>query len=192
MKLPLNCEVEYVQHFLPAEEAATLFSLLTERFTPPTFEVLLASGERFKTETGKITFMDEALHKTNRFPTDVWGQTAVWPDPLRQVKERIEALTGHSFQVGVAILYPDGNTGIDYHSDLVAFGDTSYIPSLSLGAERRFSLREKATREETSLLLHQGSLVIMGEHCQERYEHSLPIDPAYAYFTHPDPPISLH
>ncbi|WP_273444604.1 alpha-ketoglutarate-dependent dioxygenase AlkB [Neolewinella agarilytica] len=177
MKLPLNCEVEYLQHFLPVEEAAKLFSLLLEQFTPPTFEVLLASGECFKTETGKITFMDEALYAANRFPANVWGQTAVWPEPLRKVKEQVEALTGHSFQVGVGILYPDGNTGIDYHSDLVAFGDTSFIPSLSLGEERRFSLREKATRKESSLPLYQGSLIIMGAHCQERYEHSLPIDP---------------
>jgi alkylated DNA repair dioxygenase AlkB len=178
MKLPLNCEVEYLQHFLPTEESAKLFNLLMEQFTPSTFEVLLASGERFKTETGKVTFMDEVLYTANRFPPDIWGQTAVWPDPLRKVKEKVETLTGHAFQVGVGILYPDGNTGIDYHSDLVAFGDTSYIPSLSLGEERRFFLREKTTQEESNLLLHQGSLIIMGEHCQERYEHSLPVDPA--------------
>jgi len=120
--------------------------------------------------------MDEALYKANRFPTDVWGQTAVCPAALRKVKERVEALTGHSFQVGVGILYPNGNTGINYHSDLVAFGDTSFIPSLSLGAERRFFLREKATQVESNLLLHRGCLIIMGENCQERYEHSLPVD----------------
>ncbi|MCH2490888.1 MAG: alpha-ketoglutarate-dependent dioxygenase AlkB [Flavobacteriales bacterium] len=53
------------------------------------------------------------------------------------------------------------------------------IASVSLGQERLFNLREKATQKEHELLLHQGSLLNMGEGCQELYEHALPLNPEY-------------
>jgi len=45
---------------------------------------------------------------------------------------------------------------------------------LSLGEERDFFLREKETLAETKIILENGSLIMMGENCQELYEHSLP------------------
>ena len=66
-----------------------------------------------------------------------------------------------------------------YHSDLLAFGDTSFIPSISLGEERKFALGEKATLEIFETVLENGSLLVMEENCQARYEHSLLIDPIY-------------
>ncbi len=83
------------------------------------------------------------------------------------IKERVENVVGHQFQTCVCVYYPDGNSGVDYHSDSVAYGDTNVIASVSLGQERLFNLREKATQKEHELLLHQGSLLIMGEGCQE-------------------------
>jgi alkylated DNA repair dioxygenase AlkB len=75
------------------------------------------------------------------------------------------------------IYYPDGNSGLDFHSDHAVFGDTSIIPSVSLGEEREFKFREKESGNEITTTLESGSLIIMGKHCQERYEHRLPINP---------------
>lgn len=61
----------------------------------------------------------------------------------------------------------------------MAYGDTSTIPSLSLGEERKFCLREKQTLKVAEVLLKNGSLLIMGKDCQEKYEHALPIDSNY-------------
>ena len=66
---------------------------------------------------------------------------------------------------------------MDYHRDVSAFGDTSHIASISLGAERMFSLRELETGEVCDVHLAHGSLIYMGPGCQERYEHAVPADP---------------
>ncbi|MFX0557696.1 alpha-ketoglutarate-dependent dioxygenase AlkB [Maribacter sp. CXY002] len=86
---------------------------------------------------------------------------------------------GLVFQTCVCIFYPDGNSGIDYHSDKTAFGDTAIIPSISLGEERQFCLREKKNMSTTKLILKHGSLLVMKDGCQERFEHSLPTDVKY-------------
>ena len=57
---------------------------------------------------------------------------------------------------------------------MIAYGDTNIIPSISLGEEREFQLRENATQEIYNITLENGSMIIMGENCQKNYEHALP------------------
>jgi alkylated DNA repair dioxygenase AlkB len=124
-------------------------------------------------------FIDPQLHEENKFPEAVWGKTAHWPASLLQVRARLEAKFNRKFQVCVCIYYPNGQSGVDFHSDYIAFGDTNLIPSLSLGEERSFLLREKSSQEVYEILLEEGSLLLMGDRCQEDYEHSLPTDSRY-------------
>ena len=95
------------------------------------------------------------------------------------LKKSIEKHTGIKFETCVCIFYPNGNSGVDFHSDYIAFGDTTIIPSLSIGEERIFLLREKETGKVNELKLENGSLLVMGEYCQERYEHALPLNSDY-------------
>ena len=177
MKLPLNCEANYYESFLSSEEAQILFIKLNQLIQKTTFTPQTINGKSYHVNFGKIMFVDQEL--INNFPEEHWGPTSVWFKELRKVKDKIQQLTGHTFQTCVMIYYPDGNSGIDFHSDYVAFGDTSIIPSISLGEERLFTFREKANGNEFSTLLANGSLIIMGEHCQENYEHSLPTNSKY-------------
>ena len=136
-------------------------------------------GKSNTSDFGKITFIDQNLNDANKFPELLWGKTEVLPETLILIKNRVEKIAKMIFHVCVCIYYPDGNSGVSYHSDYPAFGDTTVIPSLSIGEEREFNLREKTTMKEHSILLEEGSLIIMGEHCQDRYEHSLPTNPIY-------------
>jgi len=179
MKLALNCSVEYFRNFLTEEEAINLYKEITEEYQIAQFDKVYVNEELFISETGKINFVDPDLYETIKSSKMVGGEIIAWPASLRTIKERIEALTKKTFQVCVCIYYPDGNAGVDYHSDYIAFGDTTVIPSLSIGEERTFLLREKASLKEHEILLEQGSLVVMGEHCQERYEHAVPRNPKY-------------
>ena len=176
MKLPLNCSVEYFRNFLTEEEALSLYQEIKDKYQIAQFNKMSIQQKEFVSETGKINFVDPDLFETIKASKMVRGEILIWPAQLRKVKERIEKLTKRRFHVCVAIYYPDGNAGVDYHSDYIAFGDTTVIPSLSTGEERTFLLREKATMKKHELLLEQGSLVVMGENCQERYEHSIPRD----------------
>jgi alkylated DNA repair dioxygenase AlkB len=179
MKLPLNCEVEYIEDFLSEESANKLFSELMSIVVKQNFRPSTEEGKTYPVNFGKVMFLDKNLIDENRFPEKQWGASNAWTDKLKLVKEQIEKLTNQQFQVCVLIYYPDGNSGVGYHSDYPAFGDTSIIPSLSVGEEREFKFRNKESGDEFCQVLSNGSLTIMGDHCQERYEHSLPINSEY-------------
>lgn len=180
MRLPLNCTVDYFPDFLSSSEAKAIYKELLKTYKINTLKtkIITSHGDRFS-DYGKIMFIDEALVTSNAFPEIQWGKSALWSPTMLAVKGKVEQFTGTTFQVCVCIYYPDGNSGVDFHSDYIAFGDTSLIPSLSLGEERLFQLREKQTSNIYELALAEGSLLLMGEHCQERYEHGLPTDPKY-------------
>ena len=62
-----------------------------------------------------------------------------------------------------------------WHSDdEKALGTNSTIASLSLGAERKFCLKHKQTRQTVSLILENGSLLVMKDATQTHWLHSVP------------------
>jgi alkylated DNA repair dioxygenase AlkB len=73
-------------------------------------------------------------------------------------------------------LYHNGNEGMGWHSDdEKSLGKNNTIASLSLGTERKFSFKHKQTKQEVSLVLEHGSLLIMKDNTQSNWLHSLPI-----------------
>lgn len=172
--LPLACEVSYESEFLSADVSRKVLDQVLE--FERTVPLVMHDGLPPLGSNRKIMFMDQHLIDSNRLPSSVWGKTASWFDALKAVKNEIEVYTARAFNVAVCIIYPDGHSGVGYHSDLEAFGDTSCIPSLSLGAERTFCLREKATTKVYEQVLTNGSLLVMGKDCQRLYEHALPED----------------
>jgi alkylated DNA repair dioxygenase AlkB len=180
MKLPLNCTVKYIPNFLSKSESNALYNELLENYKIDQLrtEILSADGIRF-TDYGKLMFIDEDILEADKLPEAQWGKSVVWSDRVKSIKARIEEIVKKEFNVCVCIYYPDGHSGIGFHSDYTAFGDTNLIPSLSIGEEREFLLREKETSNIHTIKLMEGSLLIMGENCQQRYEHSLPVDPKY-------------
>ena len=63
------------------------------------------------------------------------------------------------------------NKELEIEKDLVKNGA---IASLSFGAERKFSLRHKKTKEKISLLLEHGSLLLMTGVTQTYWQHCMP------------------
>jgi alkylated DNA repair dioxygenase AlkB len=175
MQLPLQFENEYILDFLSSQEASSLYAELRTYLDQ---HIDLSIGDNtFSTSFEKVMFLEDSLYSKKIFNEAIWGKTAPFSKSLLQVKEAVEEMAKRKFPVCVAIFYPDGNSGVGFHADYVAFGDTSIIVSISLGAERVFKFREKETGLEYGLTLHNGSLLVMGNPCQELYEHSLPEDP---------------
>jgi len=103
-------------------------------------------------------------------------QALSWTPELLELKKLTEQLTGESFNSCLLNLYHDGNEGMAWHSDdEKALGKDSAIASLSFGAERKFSLKHRLTKESHSVLLENGSLLIMKGTTQTNWLHSLPI-----------------
>lgn len=177
-KLPLACEAEYIPNFLSGNEADILYHELINDYEIA-HSILEIKSINYKSDFGKLMFLDEDIKMADKLPESIWGKSVVWSPFLKQLRDRIEQRTKQSFHVAVCIYYPDGSSGIEFHSDDIAYGDTDVIASISLGEERRFEFKEKNTGSIFSLVLAHGSLLIMGENTQQRYYHSLPIDAQY-------------
>lgn len=98
-----------------------------------------------------------------------------WTRDLSELKTIVESLSNAKFNSCLLNLYHSGEEGMAWHSDdEKALGKNSAIASLSLGAERRFLFRHKKTKEQVSILLESGSLLLMREETQDKWLHSLP------------------
>jgi alkylated DNA repair dioxygenase AlkB len=83
------------------------------------------------------------------------------------------------FEFGNSVLinyYANGEDYIGYHSDNEkALVKNQLIHCFSYGAERKFKFKHKKTDEVIDLVLPNNSHLIMKEHTQENWKHSLPV-----------------
>jgi alkylated DNA repair dioxygenase AlkB len=98
-----------------------------------------------------------------------------WSKELLELKKVAENRTGEKFNSCLLNLYHNGNEGMAWHSD----GEKDLMPngaigSLTFGAERKFSFKHKQTKESVSLILENGSLLVMKGTTQTYWLHRLP------------------
>lgn len=178
MKLPLNCEVNYFEDFLTEEEAKELFQVLVKNYEIDKARMIIEAGSKtIETDSFKILFFDEQVKAENSYLEDYQGKSFPFEGLLKKLKEKVEHLTNHQFDIAMCLYYPDGNYFAPYHSDQQTSGHKTILPSISLGAEREFVFRNLHDKETYSILLKDGSVIVMGDYYQSRYEHSLPKNP---------------
>lgn len=98
-----------------------------------------------------------------------------WTPLLRNIREQCEEQTGHTFNGVLVNYYRDGNDHLGWHSDdELINGPEPLIASISLGAERRFDMRHRETREVVSASLGHGSLLVMSGLSQRCWDHRIP------------------
>ena len=94
---------------------------------------------------------------------------------LKKLKELVEKHSDESYNSCLLNLYHNGEEGVAWHSDdEKTLKPLGAIASLSLGASRKFSFRHKTTKEEISINLHAGQLLVMKDSTQINWLHSLP------------------
>lgn len=98
-----------------------------------------------------------------------------WTKELVELKKMIEDKTGEKFNSCLLNLYHNGDEGMAWHSDAEKeLKKNGAIGSLSLGAERKFTFKHKETKETISLILENGSLLVMKGTTQSSWLHRLP------------------
>jgi alkylated DNA repair dioxygenase AlkB len=95
---------------------------------------------------------------------------------LRAMRERVESLTGATFNSISLNLYRDEHDSVAWHNDheneLV---ENPVIALVSLGATREMRIRSKALPRRTlRLTLERGSLLVMSGASQHYWEHHVP------------------
>uniref|UniRef100_A0A8C5N3J8 Alpha-ketoglutarate-dependent dioxygenase alkB homolog 3 n=1 Tax=Leptobrachium leishanense TaxID=445787 RepID=A0A8C5N3J8_9ANUR len=107
-----------------------------------------------------------------------------WHPLLIMLKDRIEEVTGYSFNSLLCNLYRHDKDSIDWHSDdEAALSRNPVIASLSFGDTRSFQMRRKPPPEANGdftyvervhVPLDHGTLLIMEGATQEDWQHRVP------------------
>ena len=102
-------------------------------------------------------------------------QALSWTKDLLILKTMVEKHTTTDYNSCLLNLYHNGEESMGWHSDdEAALGKFTSIASLSLGAERKFSLKHKTSKKTVSLSLEPGSLLVMKGSTQTHWAHCLP------------------
>lgn len=99
-----------------------------------------------------------------------------WTTSIVTVKKRIESLIGQQYNSVLCNLYRDGQDSVAWHADDEPELDLSTpIASISFGASRRFDLRPKIGKQQsTQLTLEDGMLLVMTPEVQTHWLHQIP------------------
>ena len=99
-----------------------------------------------------------------------------WTALLSRLRQRIEKLTGHTFNSVLLNYYRDQHDCMGMHSDDEReLGPRPAIASLSLGESRDFVLRHRSRKDQPSvrLPLESGSLLLMQGTTQQHWRHGI-------------------
>jgi len=180
MRLPLNCNVDYISDFLSTAETEELYALLINQYQIDKARMVREfEGEIIETDSLKVLFLADELIEQNTHPEEIHGKGHAFTGKMAELKTKVEQQLGRAFDIAMCIYYPDGNYFAPYHSDQETSGFNTILPSISLGEVREFSFKEKVSGSCHNLDLANGSMLVMGAHCQSRYTHSLLKNPKY-------------
>ena len=161
----------YGKILLSSEEANRYFNLLMQNTQWEKDEVIIF-GKRITTKRKVAWYGDSEYLYTYSNTTK---RALAWTKELSELKQIIEEYAEIKFNSCLLNLYHNGNEGMGWHSDdEESLGKNNTIASLSFGAERKFSFKHKQTKQIVSLVLEDGSLLIMKDATQRNWLHSLP------------------
>ena len=105
------------------------------------------------------------------------GKTKIaekWIKILSEIKSTVEQISGEKFNACLLNYYHNGSEAMSWHSDNEKeILRHSAIASVSFGAERKFGFKHNFSKEEISLMLENGSLLIMKDETQIYWKHKL-------------------
>lgn len=177
MSIVKDAYVIYDDVFLNNDDADKYFYTFNN-----TFDFKYNSYNNTQLQRQTCAFVDKnIMDKIDKIPK-IWGDDIVikeFTPELLEIKNKIEQkvkeLTGLEWKYNVILCnrYTKSKDVINFHSDKEEQGITKSIASISLGIKRTFIYRCKATDEKVILPLNHGSLIFMGENCQENYLHGM-------------------
>jgi len=169
--LPFDGEVNYYGKVMSTDEANNYFDILLDNIQWKNDEAVIF-GKHIITKRKVAWYANTDYSYTYSNTTK---QALLWTEELLQLKALVEEITGEKFNSCLLNLYHNGDEGMAWHSDdEKMLGKNSSIASLSFGAERKFALKHRLTKEATSLILENGSLLVMRGETQSHWLHSLP------------------
>ncbi|MEO6301857.1 MAG: alpha-ketoglutarate-dependent dioxygenase AlkB [Bacteroidia bacterium] len=169
--LPFDGTVNYFGKILSQTEASNYYNTLLDTIEWKNDEAVIY-GKHIVTPRKVAWYGDEKFPYTYSNTTK---QASPWTKELLELKKLSEKFTGATFNSCLLNLYNNGNEGMAWHSDAEkALKKNGAIGSLSFGAERKFSFKHKQNKQTVSLILENGSLLVMKDATQSNWLHRLP------------------
>lgn len=169
--LPYDGEVLYVPDFLTETITCNLFRSLHKNILWERDEYLMY-GKKIVTRRKVAWYGSKPFEYAY---SRVKRKAHIWNNDLDDIRKLVELETKTSYNSCLLNLYPEGIDGMGWHSDnekeLVP---NAAIASLSLGSDRKFSFKHRNTKETISLILQNGSLLLMKGTLQNHWLHQLP------------------
>jgi alkylated DNA repair dioxygenase AlkB len=169
--LPYDGEVVYLPDFVNSIGSKTLYKDLYKNILWEQDEFLMY-GKKIITRRKVAWYGSKPFEYTY---SQISRKAHIWTQELDEIRKSIEFETKSSFNSCLLNLYPEGTDGMGWHSDnekeLVP---NATIASLSLGSERKFSFKHRNTKETMSLILQNGSLLLMKGVVQKYWLHQVP------------------
>jgi alkylated DNA repair dioxygenase AlkB len=101
--------------------------------------------------------------------------------PMHAILARITKLTGCTFNAVLINVYRNGMDSNGWHADNEKeLGKNPIIASVSFGAERKFQLKSRDGAVKKTILLENGSILLMGGTIQPAFIHCIPKEPKVA------------
>ena len=169
--LPQDGIVQYYGKVMDTPKAQAYFESLLHRIEWKN-DVAIMFGKRIVTKRKVAWYGDKPFAYT--YSNNI-KLALPWTKELLALKEVITQKTGETFNSCLLNLYHTGTEGMAWHSD----GEKDLkkdgaIASLSFGAARKFAFKHKVSKEKVSLVLENGSLLVMGGVTQKNWLHRLP------------------
>jgi alkylated DNA repair dioxygenase AlkB len=169
--LPFDGESVYYGPILSAQQITSYYNELLSNIDWRNDEANLF-GKLIITKRKVAWYADQPFEYTYSNRTKV---ALAWTPALLELKQMVEKVSGETYNSCLMNLYHNGDEGMAWHSD----GETDLkengaIGSLSLGAERKFSFKHKKTKQNVSIVLEKGSLLVMKGTTQKHWLHRLP------------------
>lgn len=169
--LPQGGEVNYYGEVMSQSESDFYFNALLNEVDWRCDQAMIF-GKRIETRRKVAWYADQPFTYTY---SKITKCALPWTQNLQILKAMVEQKTGEMYNSCLLNLYHNGSEGMAWHSDGEKdLKKNGAIASLSFGAVRKFTFKDKQTREVVSLALKPGSLLVMKGETQQRWLHRLP------------------
>ena len=167
-----DCDIRYFPELYSSEEAGRIYSELLKE-TPWRADKITVFGKTYDQPRLTAWYGDKGKSYS-------YSGIVMHPIPftrlLRDIKSKVESLSGEQFNSCLLNLYRDGQDSNGWHADdEKELGTEPVIASLSFGQRRMFHLRHKKDKSlKHKIELTAGSLLLMQGKTQDCWQHQLP------------------
>ena len=168
--LPKDGTLNYYVSIFSVVYCTNYFDALLNTIEWKNDEIILF-GKKIVTKRKVAWYGDSGIEYTYSNTTK---KALSWTKELLEIKSLIEEQIGSTFNSCLLNLYHSGEEGMGWHSDdEKELEKNGTIASVSFGAERKFSFKHKKDQTTFSILLENGSLLVMKDEIQLFWQHKL-------------------